>query len=73
VYIQLPEAMRVTEAPALLVQTRTGDTALVNYRLRQQYYVVDKLFDTAVLVVGVGTHQERVAIQRGGANGKSDR
>lgn len=67
VYIQMPEAMRVTEAPALLVHTRTGDTALVNYRLRQQYYVVDKLFDTAVLVMGVGSNQERVTIRRGGA------
>jgi P-type conjugative transfer protein TrbG len=65
VYIQMPEAMRVTEAPALLVRTRTGDTALVNYRLRQRYYVVDKLFDTAVLVVGVGNRQERVTIRRG--------
>jgi type IV secretion system protein TrbG len=73
VYIQLPEAMRVTEAPALLVQTRTGDTALVNYRLRQRYYVVDKVFDTAILVLGVGTHQDCVTIRRGGANGKSNR
>jgi type IV secretion system protein VirB9 len=67
VYIQMPETMRVTEAPALLVQTRTGDSALVNYRLRQNYYVVDKLFDTAVLIMGVGRHQERVTIRRGGA------
>ncbi len=66
VYMQMPEAMRVTEAPALLVQTRAGDTALVNYRLRQHYYVVDKLFETAVLVVGVGTHQERVTVRRTG-------
>jgi P-type conjugative transfer protein TrbG len=65
VYIQMPEAMRVTEAPALLVQTRTGDTALVNYRLRQRYYVVDKLFDTAMLIAGVGPRQERVTIRRG--------
>ena len=65
VYIQMPDAMRATEAPALLVQTRTGDTALVNYRLRQGYYVVDKLFDAAVLVVGVGVRQERVTIRRG--------
>lgn len=64
VFIQMPDAMRVTEAPALLVKTRAGDTALVNYRLRQQYYVVDKLFDTAVLVVGVGRQQERVTIRR---------
>src|SRR5947209_11025681 len=64
VYIQMPPAMRVTEAPALLVQTRTGDAALVNYRLRQPYYVVDKLFETALLITGVGTHQERVTIRR---------
>jgi Conjugal transfer protein len=67
VYLQMPGAMRVTEAPALLVQTKSGDTVLVNYRLRQHYYVVDKLFDTAVLVVGVGTHQERVTVRRTGA------
>jgi type IV secretion system protein VirB9 len=64
VYIQMPEAMRVTEAPALFVQTRAGDVALVNYRLRQQYYVVDKLFDSAVLLLGVGDRQERVTIRR---------
>jgi type IV secretion system protein TrbG len=67
VFIQMPDAMRVTEAPALLVKTRAGDTALVNYRLRQSYYVVDKLFDTAVLVVGVGRQQDRVTIRRVGA------
>ncbi len=64
VYIQMPEAMRVTDAPALFVYTRAGDVALVNYRLRQQYFVVDKLFDSAVLVVGVGDRQERVTIRR---------
>src|SRR2546425_13228630 len=64
VYIQMPQAMRVTEAPALLVQTRTGDAALVNYRLRQPYYVVDKLFETALLITGVGDHQDRVTIRR---------
>ena len=64
VYIQMPEAMRVTEAPALFVHTRAGDVALVNYRLRQQYYVVDKLFDSAVLLLGVGDRQERVTIRR---------
>ena len=64
VYIQMPEAMRVTEAPALFVHTRAGDVVLVNYRLRQQYFVVDKLFDSAVLLLGVGDRQERVTIRR---------
>ena len=63
VYIQMPTALRASEAPALLVQSR-GESALVNYRVRLPYYVVDRLFDTAVLIVGVGRHQDRVTIQR---------
>ena len=66
VYIQMPEAMRASEAPVLLVQTRGGEAALVNYRLRMPYYVVDKLFETAMLIVGVGQSQERVTIRRAG-------
>lgn len=68
VYIQMPDAMRTREAPVLLVQTRGGDAALVNYRLRPPYYVVDKLFETAVLILGVGSSQERVTIRRAGGS-----
>ena len=63
VYIQMPTALQASEAPALLVQSR-GESALVNYRVRLPYYVVDRLFDTAVLIVGVGRYQDRVTIQR---------
>jgi len=63
VYIQMPAALQASEAPALLVQSR-GESALVNYRVRLPYYVVDRLFDTAVLIVGVGGHQDRVTIRR---------
>jgi len=64
VYIQMPATVQASEAPALLVQSRGGESALVNYRVRLPYYVVDRLFDTAVLIVGVGRHQDRVTIQR---------
>jgi len=64
VYIQMPAALQASEAPALLVQGRGGDPALVNYRVRLPYYVVDRLFETAVLIVGVGRHQDRVTIRR---------
>ena len=64
VYIQVPATLQASEAPALLVQSRGGESALVNYRVRLPYYVVDRLFDTAVLIVGVGRHQDRVTIQR---------
>jgi type IV secretion system protein VirB9 len=60
----MPASMRVTEAPALFVETASGDRSLVNYRLRGRYYIVDKLFTSAVLVLGVGSHEEQVTIRR---------
>ena len=36
----------------------------MNCRAPVPYYVVDRLFDTAVLIIGVGRHQDRVTIQR---------
>jgi len=56
--------MRVTEAPALFVRTRDGENALVNCRVRGTTYVVDRLFERAVLVVGTGGAQEKVEIVR---------
>ncbi|HTF34015.1 MAG TPA: P-type conjugative transfer protein TrbG [Myxococcota bacterium] len=64
VYLQMPPSMRVTEAPALFVETASGDRSLVNYRFRGRYYIVDKLFASAVLVLGVGSHQQQVTIRR---------
>jgi len=64
VYIQMPPSMRVTEAPALFVETSDGEAALVNYRIRGSYYVVDKIFSRAELVLGVGKDAERVTIHR---------
>jgi type IV secretory pathway VirB9-like protein len=39
---------------------------MVNYRVRGDYYVVDRLFDQAVLVAGVGRQQDRETIQYSG-------
>jgi P-type conjugative transfer protein TrbG len=64
VYIQMPATLQASEAPALLVQSRGGESALVNYRVRLPYYVVDRLFDAAFLIVGVGGQQDRVTIRR---------
>ena len=64
VYIQMPATLQASEAPALLVQSRGGEPTLVNYRVRLPYYVVDRLFDAAVLIVGVGRQQDRVTIRR---------
>lgn len=64
VFIQMPRAMRATEAPALFVRAPGQDQMLVNYRVRGRYFVVDKLFTQAVLVLGTGRHQKRVVVTR---------
>ena len=61
--IKMPEGLRTTEAPALLLQERKK-TRIVNYRVRDGCYVVDRLFDRAVLISGVGKEQQRVEIDR---------
>jgi type IV secretion system protein TrbG len=64
IYIRVPAALRASEAAALLVRSRGGESALVNYQVRLPYYVVDRLFDAAVMIVGVGRQQDRVMICR---------
>lgn len=61
VYIQMPPGMKTADAPALLIAASSGNQ-MVNYRVRGNYYVVDRLFDDAVMVAGVGREQDRVKI-----------
>ena len=65
VYIQMPAGMKSSEAPALMVAAGSG-SQMVNYRVRGDYYVVDRLFDQAVLVSGVGRQQDRETIAYSG-------
>jgi type IV secretion system protein TrbG len=63
-YLKMPAALRTTDAPVLFVQSPSGENALVSYRIRGGYYVVDKLFDRAVLTWGVGRDKRTVTISR---------
>jgi P-type conjugative transfer protein TrbG len=54
-YIQMPKGMRVSEAPALFV-VEDDEPLLVNYRVKGDYYIVDRLFDQAELRVGTKKH-----------------
>jgi len=65
VYVQMPAGMKSSEAPALLVNAGSG-TQMVNYRVKGNYYVVDRLFTDAILVSGVGREQDRVTISYAG-------
>lgn len=68
--IQMPKAMQQTEAPTLLVVRKDGgifkdaETVMVNYRVQGDRYIVDTIFDKAILIAGVGRGQDRVTITR---------
>lgn len=68
--IHMPKKMLNGEAPSLLVlRPKTGEEVLVNYRVHNARYIVDTVFDKAILIAGVGRTQEKVIITRKG--GKS--
>ena len=52
VFIQFPDAIGQGEAPPLFILGREGKPELVNYRMRGNYYVVDRLFAAAELRLG---------------------
>jgi len=53
----------VREAPPLFLVDAKGTANLVNYRVQGRYYVVDRLFDTAELRLGL-KHQDVVRVSR---------
>jgi type IV secretion system protein VirB9 len=62
-YLIYPNDGRFRELPTLLIQVN-GKPELVNFRVDGSRYIVDRLFDKAILVVGVGKKQTRVTITR---------
>lgn len=66
-YVEFPEAMGSTESPALVAIGSDGGQQLVNYRVSGRRYIVDRVLDEALLVVGVGRKQVKVRIEREGA------
>jgi type IV secretion system protein VirB9 len=62
-YLIYPNDGRFRELPTLLIVV-DGKRELVNFRVNGSRYIVDRLFDKAVLVVGVGKKQTRVTITR---------
>jgi P-type conjugative transfer protein TrbG len=64
VYIEFPSGIGQGEMPPLFVIGPSGGSELVNYRARQNYYVVDRLFAAAELRLGDKTSEKRVRIVR---------
>ncbi len=63
-YIEFPSGIGQGEMPPLFVIGPSGGSELVNYRARQNYYVVDRLFAAAELRLGDKTSEKRVRIVR---------
>jgi type IV secretion system protein TrbG len=63
VYLKMPESMASSDAPALFV-VEDGKPLLVNYRVKDRLYIVDRLFANAQLRVG----DRRIDVERCGAH-----
>ena len=64
-YIEFPRGIGQGEMPPLFIIGPAGKTSeLVNYRVRGNYMVVDRLFAAAELRYGSARHQQRVRIVR---------
>ena len=65
VFIEFPRGIGQGEMPPLFVVGPEGDTSeLVNYRVRGNYMIVDRLFAAAELRFGSEKNQKRVRISR---------
>lgn len=63
-YFQMPATMKVDEAPGVVLVGKDGKDKLVNFRVKNGYFILDRLFDKAALFAGVGSSQDRVEITR---------
>ncbi|MCB2181352.1 MAG: P-type conjugative transfer protein TrbG [Desulfobulbaceae bacterium] len=62
-FIKFPREMLEREAPVLFVLSSDEETQLVNYRVKNDYYIVDRLFTMAELRLGQ-KNQDIVRITR---------
>lgn len=65
VYIDMRNAINNGELPSLMVK-QNGEIAVINYRIVNGYYIVDRLFDEAELRLGTGT-KNCIRIKRTGS------
>ena len=63
VFIEFPPGFIRDQAPPLFAVGPTGESELLNYRVRDRFYVVDRLFGAAELRLG-GKKQTVVRIER---------
>lgn len=63
-FIQMRAEIQNREAPALVILGADGKGEMANYRVQQQTYIVDRLFERAQLILGAGKKAQKVEISR---------
>lgn len=51
-FIEFPAKMQVNESPALFIISGTRESEIVNYRVQGNFYIIDRLIETAELRLG---------------------
>lgn len=63
-YIRMNPDAKAREAPVLVVIGADGKAEMLNYRVRGDMYIADRLFDRAQLVLGAGKKSLKAEIHR---------
>jgi type IV secretion system protein VirB9 len=61
-FIQFPQTMSTRDMPVLFIVDGKNQRALVNYRWHAPYFIVDRVFKEAVLVMGTGGSQQQLRL-----------
>jgi type IV secretion system protein VirB9 len=69
-FIQMTRKALVREAPILVILGPDGPE-MVNYRVKEDMYIVDRLFERGALIIGVGKKARRAEIIRGTYNARN--
>lgn len=66
--IEMPASVNARELPTLMV-VNAGEKEVVNYRYRNNKFIVDQLATGIILITGVGSHQQSILISYQGERG----
>ena len=69
----MPPETAHRELPMLAGVGADGQPQLVNYRVKGDMYIVDRIFDRGALILGSGKSTQRAEILRGSFHGKKSK
>ncbi len=64
--IELPQTIKANNIPLLMtIEPESKKPVIVNYRYQNNKFIVDAVFDRAILISGVGRKQKKITLIRG--------